>query len=217
MRRWRAARIAPRASSRPGVAAGAAWRWRQVARASISGGREAAVRLMPKPTITLSGRSPRRLASTRTPATFRSRRVRSLGHLMRRGAPCTEGARASWSASPTTSASGGSWAAVSAGRRSTDARRAEPRGATQGRPWRPRPRDCSSATKVVPSGAPSAAALRARSWVEGVSSTWWIAPLQVQPSARARRAASSGSKLIGRGPGPGRCPRRGPSASAPPR
>jgi hypothetical protein len=94
---------------------------------------------------------------------------------------------------------------ILSGRSSTEKVSAAPGGLTQGRPIRPRPAVCSSATRMAPSASPRAAQSSRSAFVEPVRGVTWTA-VQGPPrlgSSRASRAWSSGCLLAGGGPGGG--------------
>ena len=97
--------------------------------------------------------------STSTPATLRPSTWTSLGHFTRAPSPAR-----SATASPARSES-----RASNSRRISEHSSADPSGACQWRPWRPRPAVCRPVVTSVPCGAPVAASSRARRFVESIS------------------------------------------------
>src|SRR5438552_16681663 len=100
------------------------------------------------------------------PATFLASISTSFGHFTEAwGAPKCSSARATATPERTTKSAG----SAGAGRKSQDASRLVPFGASHERPLVPRPAVCSSATTIAPA-APSAASSRARSCVDATLS-----------------------------------------------
>ena len=97
-------------------------------------------------------------ASVRMPASFRPSSTRSLGHLIRTGAPVMR-----WMAMAAETAAmgvrGSRSSGVPSGRHSTERYRPSPSGDSKLRPMRPRPAVCRRAITAVPLGAPWAARL----------------------------------------------------------
>ena len=120
---------------------------------------------MPTPTMTKWIFPGSAIISVSTPQHFPPRVSTSLGHLSSVGTPATS--RIDWlAASPTIRLKPGACVGSTAGRKTRDRRRSFDFRDSQALPNRPRPRVCSSATTVVPSGAPASARRRAVSLVE---------------------------------------------------
>ena len=122
------------------------------------------------PTTTAPRGVPKAVASHRMPANFRHGRpiTTSFGHFSSTGNPLNSDT-ASATATPAASVTSGTRVSSPRARTMADRYMPAPGGEYHGRPRRPRPARCRSASTAVNSGAPSAASVSAASFVESIS------------------------------------------------
>ena len=129
----------------------------------------ALVTLRPSPAATQARLSPCQRASHRMPPSFRSRTIRSLGHLSATGSPGAAASSAVATSRPSRRLR--SSTPAGAGGRYSTLSQSPPGGECQARPRDPRPPVWASARTAVPAGAPCSASWCSRSMVEPIRPT----------------------------------------------